>query len=122
MLLHRHPIDRDPMRLVLALVFVAATIGPASAQGNVQGTPKRTPQAAPQATPKETPNEKDEVLRQRLLLKERFNKGYDVQIENAQDPARVEGRCKAEARRHYSALHPIKRRKFVQECIARKRG
>jgi hypothetical protein len=62
------------------------------------------------------------VLRQRILLKERFNKGYDVQIENARDPARVEGRCKAEARRRYSALHPIKRRKFVQDCIARKRG
>ena len=62
------------------------------------------------------------MLRQRLLLKERFNKGWDVQIENAQDPARIAGRCKAEAKRHYSALHPIKRRKFVQECIARKRG
>ena len=90
------------MRLVLALLFVAATIGPACAQGN--------------------PNKSDEVLRQRILLKERFNKGWDVQIENAQDPARVEGRCKAEARRHYSALHPIKRRKLVQDCIARKRG
>ncbi len=90
------------MRLVLALMFVAATIGPASAQG--------------------TPSKSDEVLRQRILLKERFNKGWDVQIENAQDQGRVEGRCKAEARRHYSALHPIKRRKFVQDCIARKRG
>ncbi len=94
------------MRLVLALLFVAATIGPASAQGSAQGTSSKS----------------DEVLRQRILLKERFNKGWDVQIENAQDPARVEGRCKAEARRHYSALHPIKRRKFVQDCMARKRG
>ena len=60
------------------------------------------------------------MLRQRLLLKERFNKGWDVQIENAQDPARVAGRCKAEAKRHYSALHPIKRRKFVRDCVERK--
>jgi hypothetical protein len=105
MLLHRHPIDRDFMRLVLALLIVAATVGPTSAQGTAQGNS----------------NKSDEVLRQRILLKERFNKGWDVQIENAQDPARVEGRCKAEARRHYSALHPIKRRKFVQDCVARKR-
>ena len=93
------------MRLVLAFLFVVAAVGLASAQGNTQGTPGKS----------------DEVLRQRILLKERFNKGWDVQIENAQDPARVEGRCKAEAKRHYSALHPIKRRKFVQDCIARKR-
>ena len=90
------------MRLVLALLFVAATIGPACAQGN-------------------PPNKSDEVLRQRILLKERFNKGWDVQIENAQDQGRVEGRCKAEARRRFSVLHPIKRRKFVQDCVARKR-
>ena len=88
------------MRLVLALLFVAASIGPACAQGN--------------------PNKSDEVLRQRLLLKERFNKGWDVQIENAQDQGRVEGRCKAESRRRFSVLHPMKRRKFVRDCIERK--
>jgi len=121
------------MRLILALLFVVATAGLASAQGTSQGTaqgtskrtpataPKAAPQAAPQAAPKEPPNEKEELLRQRLLLKERFNKGYDVQIENAQDPARIAGRCKAEARRHFSALHPLKRRKYTQECIARHR-
>src|SRR5436190_2059513 len=98
-----HSNDRDPMRLVLALMFVAATIGPASTQGSAQGTSSKS----------------DEVLRQRILLKERFNKGWDVQIENAQD--RVEARCKAEARRHYSVIHPIKRRKFVQDCMDRKR-
>src|SRR5436190_8395149 len=103
MLLHRHPIDRDFMRLVLALLIVAATVGPTSAQGTAQGNS----------------NKSDEVLRQRILLKERFNKGWDVQIENAQD--RVEARCKAEARRHYSVIHPIKRRKFVQDCMDRKR-
>ena len=94
------------MRLALALLFVAATIGPASAQGNAQGNAQATP------------NKSDEVLRQRILLKERFNKGWDVQIENAQD--RVEARCKAEARRRFSVLHPMKRRKFVRDCIERK--
>ena len=113
------------MRHILALLFVVSTAGLANAQGSPQGAPKRTPQpapqAAPQAAPKEKPNEQEELLRQRLLLKERFNKGYDVQIENAQDPARIAGRCKAEARRHYSAIHPIKRRKYTEECIARHR-
>ena len=89
------------MRLALAFLLIAASVGLASAQS--------------------APSKSDEVLRQRLLLKERFNKGYDVQIENAQDPARIAGRCKAEARRHYSAIHPLKRRKFVQECVARNR-
>src|SRR6476619_3729045 len=101
MLLLRHSNDRDPMRLVLALLFVAATIGPASAQGN--------------------PSKSDEVLRQRILLKERFNKGWDVQIENAQDQGRIEGRCKAEARRRFSVLAASKRRKFVQDWVDRKR-
>lgn len=59
------------------------------------------------------------MLRQRLLLKERFNKGYDVQVENAHD--RIEGKCKAEARRHFSMLHPIKRRRFARDCIAKAR-
>src|SRR3954468_18755057 len=105
MMLHHHLIDRDPMRLLLAFLFVAAAVGLACAQGSAQGNS----------------NKSDEVLRQRLLLKERFNKGWDVQIENARDPARVEGRCKAEARRHFSVLHPMKRRKFVRDCMARKR-
>jgi hypothetical protein len=90
------------MRLVFAFLFVVATIGLANAQGNTQAAP----------------NKSDEVLRQRILLKERFNKGWDVQIENAQD--RVEARCKAEARRRFSVLHPMKRRKFVRDCIERK--
>ena len=88
------------MRLLLAFLFVAAALGLASAQG--------------------TPNKSDEVLRQRILLKERFNKGWDVQIENAQDQGRMEGRCKAEARRRFSVLHPMKRRKFVRDCVERK--
>jgi len=91
------------MRLLLAFLFVAAAGGLACAQGNAPGNS----------------NKSDEVLRQRILLKERFNKGWDVHMENAQD--RIEGRCKAEARRHYSVIHTIKRRKFVQDCMDRKR-
>jgi hypothetical protein len=87
------------MRLALASLFLIAAIVPISAQKNPKGS--------------------DEVLRQRLLLQERFNKGWDVQMENARD--RIEPRCKAEARKRYSAIHPIKRRKFVKDCIARAR-
>ncbi|MCX7313080.1 MAG: hypothetical protein WCG92_13035 [Hyphomicrobiales bacterium] len=88
------------MRLVYALLLVAAATGSANAQG-------------------EAKKPSDEVLRQRLLLKERFNKGWDVQVENAND--RIEGRCKGEAKRRFSALHPLKRRKFTRECIAASR-
>jgi hypothetical protein len=85
------------MRLVLALLLAVAAAAPAAAQT-----------AAKQS---------DEVLRQRLLLRERFNKGFDVQMENAHD--RIEGRCKSEAKRRFSVLHPLKRRKFTKDCIAR---
>jgi hypothetical protein len=87
------------MRLALALLLVTAATGLACAQDSHKTS--------------------DEVLRQRLLIQERFNKGYDVQIENAHD--RIEGRCNGEARRRYSAFHPIKRRKFIKDCIARAR-
>jgi len=85
------------MRLVVAFLLVVAAAMPAAAQT--------------------ASKQSDEVLRQRLLLRERFNKGFDVQMENARD--RIEGRCKNEARRRFSVLHPLKRRKFTKDCIAR---
>ena len=54
-------------------------------------------------------------MRQRILLRERFNKGWDIQPEGAQQRER---RCKAEAKKHYSAFHPLKRRKFIGDCVA----
>jgi hypothetical protein len=89
------------MRFALAFLLMAAAVAPAVAQG----------------TPKETPSKSEEVLRQRILLRERFNKGWDVQIENSRD--RIEGRCNADARKRYSAIHPLKRRKFAKDCIAK---
>jgi hypothetical protein len=85
------------MRLAVAVLFVVAAAAFATAQ-----------------TVSKQPNE---VLRQRLLLRERFNKGFDVQMENAHD--RIEGRCKNEARRRFSVLRPLKRRQFTKNCIAR---
>ena len=75
--------------------------------------------AAGLAGAQEKPKNSEEVLRQRLLLKERFNKGWDVQLENANNRTWIASRCKGEARKHYSALHPLKRRQFIKECIAR---
>lgn len=118
------------MRLAIAFLLAVIAIGPATAQQPQQKPkPKATTQQqqkpatpppdqpADPATQKETEQEK--MLRQRLLLKERFNKGYDVQIENAHD--RIESKCKNEARRAFSALHPIKRRRFANDCIAKAR-
>ena len=87
------------MRFAIAFLLVVAAVGFAGAQEKAKNS--------------------DEILRQRLLLKERFNKGWDVQLENARD--RIEGRCKAEAKKRFSMLHPIKRRKFTKDCIDRAR-
>jgi hypothetical protein len=87
------------MRFALAFLLMVAAVVPAGAQGSTQNS--------------------DEVLRQRLLLRERFNKGWDVQVENAH--SRIEGRCKAEAKKKFSALHPLKRRKYTRDCIRRLR-
>ena len=87
------------MRLAFAALFIVAATLPLSGQGN--------------------PTTSDEVLRQRILLRERFNKGWDVQIENSQ--ARTEARCRAEAKKRYSAIRFKKRRLFVEQCIAQAR-
>jgi lipase chaperone LimK len=87
------------MRFAFAFLLLVAALGPAGAQDKARNS--------------------DEILRQRLLLKERFNKGWDVQLENARD--RIEGRCKAEAKKRYSAFRPLKRRQFAKECIERAR-
>ena len=98
------------MRFAFVILLMAATVAPAAAQGTA--SQKTTSQPAA----KETPKQSEEVLRQRILLRERFNKGWDIQPESAQERER---RCKDEAKKHHSAFHPLKRRKFAKECIAR---
>jgi hypothetical protein len=99
------------MRFALALLFAAAAVAPAVAQGTSPAASKPTAQGtAPGAASKP-----EEVLRQRILLRERFNKGWDIRPETAQERQR---RCKSEAKKHYSAIHPFKRRKFAKDCIA----
>src|SRR5260221_14334683 len=99
------------MRFALVLLFVAAAVAPAVAQG----TSQKTPPGTPQATAKGAPSTPEEVLRQRILLRERFNKGWDIQQETSQERER---RCRTEAKKHYSAIHPFKRRKFTKDCVA----
>ena len=81
------------MRAALVLMFIFAAVMQVSAQAN----------------------NSEEILRQRLLLRERFNKGWDIQVENSKDR---EARCKAEAKKHYSALHFRKRQQFRKTCLA----
>ena len=57
-------------------------------------------------------------MRQRILLRERFNKGWDIQPETPQERER---RCKNEAKKQFSALHPLKRRRYIKDCVARAR-
>jgi hypothetical protein len=81
------------MRAAFALLFIFAAVVPVSGEAN----------------------NSEEILRQRLLLRERFNKGWDIQVENPKDR---EARCKAEAMKRYSAMHFRKRQKFLKACLA----
>ena len=108
------------MRFVLALLLVAAAVAPAAAQQNkpVQSNKATQPSQPGQPAPpsqSSKPSTPEEIMRQRILLRERFNKGWDIQQETPQERER---RCKNEAKKHYSAIHPFKRRKFTQNCIA----
>ena len=101
------------MRLVLTLLLAATVAGPALAQQAKPVQPQPS-QAPPPSQAK--PSSQEEIMRQRILLREKFNKGWDIQAESPQDRER---RCKREAKKQYSAFHPLKRRKFAKECIAR---
>jgi hypothetical protein len=111
------------MRLALALFVAILAAAPAAAQQTrpSQPSPSNPPALSSQqnppnqVTPSAKPSQSDEVLRQRILLREKFNKGWQVQDE---DPRQKKARCKAEARKRFTAMHPLKRRKFQKECIA----
>ena len=109
------------MRFALVVLLLAAAVAPAMAQGTSQKTlpgaskAASQPQGTPPAAAKGAASTPEEVLRQRILLRERFNKGWDIQAETPQDRER---RCKREAKKHFSAFHPFKRRKFTKDCVA----
>jgi hypothetical protein len=88
--------------------------GPAQA-APAQGSPAQASPAQANPTPQSN-KQAEEILRQRILLREKFNKGWQVQDE---DPRQKKARCKAEARKQFTAMHPLKRRKFQKECIAK---
>jgi len=87
------------MRLVLAFALIAVAAAPAFAQNSSE--------------------QAKELLRQRLEL-QRINKGWEMQKQDSRE--RIEARCKAEARKHYSALRSIKRRQYARACIRRLGG
>lgn len=111
------------MRLSLAILLIALAAAPAAAQQTRPAQPSPSNQPSPsgqsipldQPAPSGKPAQSEEVLRQRILLREKFNKGWEVQSE---DPRQRRARCKAEARKRYSAMHPLKRRKFQKGCMA----
>jgi hypothetical protein len=112
------------MHLALAFFLVIFAAAPGAAQQTRPSQPSPSNPPAPssqqnpsnQATPAAKPSQSDEVLRQRILLREKFNKGWQVQDE---DPRQRRARCKAEARKQFTAMHPLKRRKFQKECVAK---
>ena len=114
------------MRLALALLFVAFAMAPAAAQQTrpSQPAPSKPPAQSSQPSqfnqlaPSGKPSQAEEVLRQRILLREKFNKGWEVHTE---DPREKRARCKAEARKQFTAMHPLKRRKAQKECMAQVR-
>jgi hypothetical protein len=106
------------VRFVLALPLAVAVAGPAVAQQAKPAKPQPSQAAPPsQASPpsQAKPDSQEEILRQRILLREKFNKGWDIQPETPKDRER---RCKNEAKKQFSALHPLKRRRYVKECVA----
>ncbi len=90
------------MRLALAVLFVAAAVMPIGAQEK----------------PQENPKNSTDVRRERI---DRVNKGWDAQIERMRR-AQTAAKCKADAKKQYSAIHFKKRRAFVKICIEQSRS
>ena len=89
---------QQAMRLALAVLFVIAAVVPIEAQ--------------------ETPKSSADVRRERI---DRVNKVWDAQIEKMRG-AQIAAKCKAEAKKQYSAIHFKKRRMFVTKCIEQSRS
>ena len=66
----------------------------------------------------ENPKSSADVRRERM---ERINKVWDAQIERMRG-AQIAAKCKADAKKQYSAIHFKKRRLFVQNCIEQARN
>jgi hypothetical protein len=117
------------MRFVIAVLLAAIALSSAGAQQQQQprsqakpaaqqAKPATQPQAKPADPEQQKLSEQEETLRQRWLLKEKFNKGWDVTSENEHDKRWIASRCKTEARKQIPGIHPIKHRRFIKRCIA----
>lgn len=120
------------MRFVTAALLAALACSSAAAQQQQsprptqQSKPASQQQAKPAAQQQAKPadpeaqklSEQEEALRQRWMLKEKFNKGWDVTSENEHDRRWIASRCKTEARKQIPGIHPIKHRRYIRNCIA----
>jgi hypothetical protein len=86
------------MRLALAILFVVAAVVPIGAEENPKGSA--------------------DVRRERI---DKVNKAWDAQIEKIRG-AQIAAKCKADAKKQYSAIHFKKRRLFVKNCIEQARS
>jgi hypothetical protein len=86
------------MRRALAVLLVVAAVAPINAQ--------------------ESPKSAAEVRRERI---DKVNKVWDAQIDRMRS-AQIAAKCKADAKKQYSAIHFKKRRMFVKNCIEQARS
>jgi hypothetical protein len=86
------------MRLAVAVLFVVAAVVPIRAE--------------------ESPKSSTDVRRERI---DRVNKVWDAQVDRIRG-AQIAAKCKADAKKQYSAIHFKKRRMFVKNCIEQARG
>ena len=86
------------MRLALAVLFMIAAVVPIEAQ--------------------ESPRSSPDLRRERI---DRVNRVWDARIERMRG-AQITAKCKADAKKQYSAIHFRKRRMFVIKCIEQARS
>jgi hypothetical protein len=112
------------MRLALALFLAILAASPTAAQQARPSQPGSSNPPAPssqqspssQAAPAAKPSQAEEVLRQRILLREKFNKGWEVQDE---DPRQRRARGRAGGLTRCSAMHGSEGRKYSLEGASR---
>jgi hypothetical protein len=83
------------MRPALAFLFLAASVVLAGAEDSPKGS---------------------DLLRQRMLIQQKINKGWDERLEMIRSK-QIAAECQAEAKKRYAAVRFKKRRAFVKNCI-----
>jgi hypothetical protein len=108
------------MRFVIAVLFTALAVSSAPAQlqqPRSQSKPATQQQAKPADPEQQKLSEQEEALRQRWLLKEKFNKGWDVTSENEHDKRWIASRCKTEARKQIPEAQRVRPRTALRAAL-----